>query len=421
MLSANQLDPEQQQAVDAIVHSAGALAITGGPGVGKTTTLATAIHELELAKKNFLLLAPTGKAALNITRKTQKPASTIHRLLWTKNADEMFSGVDVVIIDEASMVDTEILGQLSTLLLLNSNARLVLVGDHNQLPPVGPGLPFEDILAAGTIPRVHLKTIHRQKGENWVIDNAYRVLDGEMIDLSPCPSFQFIESTNISRDVLQFLAMKYGDDVDPSAYQVLSPQRIEQDKWDTGATTQRINKLVQEGSSSRGGTYTARWGEVFREGDRVIQTKNNYSAHVVNGQMGEVVFADSECLTVRFDEEGTVVTYRDGAGGVNEDGRPTPSPSELDVAYAITVHKSQGSQWREVCLVADKAHKRMLQRRLFYTAITRCEEKLTIIGSEEAIVYAIKANTVANRNTLLAEKLKGEVALYGTASFQPGT
>lgn len=406
-------------AVEGIADSSGAFCMTGGPGVGKTTTLRAAVERLVLQGKRFLLLAPTGKAALRIMQQTGHTATTIHRVLWSPDVVAKLAGIDVVLIDEASMVDTQTLGELATLLTLHSDARLVLVGDPNQLPPVGPGMPFEDILRSEVVPRVNLKTVYRQKGDSWVVDNAYRILAGEMIDLRPTHDFSFVESKQITNDAMRYLAAKFAEDAHPASYQILSPQRKEQDNWDTGATTQRINKTVQERTQSLGdgGKFSLPWGEVYRVGDRVIQTRNNYTANVVNGQMGTVMYADDEGLRVRFDGEDGELTYSDIATS-DERGKPPPSPRELDLAFAVTVHKSQGSEWKEVCIIADPCHKRMLQRRLFYTAITRASEKLTIIGTEEAVVTAVKANQIEQRNTLLRQKLTGEEALYGTACFE---
>lgn len=413
-------DRRQQEAIDAIVQSDDSFALTGGPGTGKTTTLHRAIQELGESNQTFLLLAPTGKAALRMQQKARHPASTIHRFLWSRDMEERLARTRVVIIDEASMADTETLGQLASL-MTNHGCRVVLVGDPNQLPPVGPGAPFEDAIRSGKMPNVHLETIYRQKGDSWVVDNAYRVLAGEMVDLKDTHDFRFISTTgtgvSIAEASLQWLAEKYAHST-PADFQILSPQRKDADNYDTGATTQRINKLVQDRTQSPGGRFSLPWGEVFREGDRVIQTRNNYDANIVNGQMGEITSAHEDGLTVRFDGEGESVYYSDVAL-VSDNGRPPPSPRDLDLAYAVTVHKSQGSEWDSICFIADHRHKRMLQRRLFYTAITRTKNKLTIIGTEEAVAHAVRVSDVEQRNTLLAQKMKGEVALYGSSDFDP--
>ena len=402
------LDREQAMAVDAIVNSRSGFILTGGPGTGKTTTLKAAIEALEQAGKRYLLLAPTGKAAMRISETTGRVAGTIHRLLWSKNREEQVRSADVIVVDESSMVDIEIMGQLCRLMQENGLPRLVLVGDPNQLPPVGPGAPFEDAIKADVFERVHLTQVYRQKKGSWVIDNAYKILAGEMVSLVDTADFTFVDTDRIELSVLHYFAAKDSEGANPSSYQVLSPQRRENDRYDSGATTQRINRSVQEHSPASAGIFEQQWGEKYREGDRVVQTKNNYRAQVVNGQMGTVLSADADGLTVRLDDD-KELRYSEGG---NE---TMPSPSDLDLAFAVTVHKSQGSQWKSICFVMDAKHTRMLQRRLFYTAITRSEDHLTIIGSREAVARAVKTDMVDQRNTLLVQKLKGDVSFDGTA------
>jgi exodeoxyribonuclease V alpha subunit len=405
------LDADQRRGVTGMVD-APVLCLTGGPGTGKTTTVREGIKALEAADQRYILLAPTGKAALRLSNVTGRPATTIHRLLYSQRCDETLSRVQVALIDESSMVDTEIMGDFSRAMVRNGLPRLILVGDPNQLPPVGPGRPFEDTLLSKRVETVELKTIHRQKGDSWVIDNAYRVLAGEMVSLEPTKDFTFIETDRIAEEALSYLAKQYAHKVDPNSYQVLSPQRREGDSFDNGATTERINRMVQAADKSRGGVFTFEWGSKLREGDRVIQTKNNYEAGVVNGQQGTVVQATSDGVLVRFEDLGVDDTENSGIW-YSDFQEKAPSPTELELAYAVTVHKAQGSEWADIFLVCDKLHTRMLQRRLFYTAITRTRNHLTLVGSVDAIQRAVKTNTINDRNTLLLDKLNGKYDFHG--------
>jgi exodeoxyribonuclease V alpha subunit len=410
-----ELNTEQRQAVESILESQSTL-VCGGAGTGKTFTLQRAVHELEEAGKRYLLIAPTGKAALRMRSVIQRPASTIHRLLYNRNVDSALRNIDVVIVDEASMVDSELMGELSRKLLTN-NCRIVLVGDPNQLPPVGPGKPFEDIITSKVLPTVELKTIYRQKGDSWVLDNAWKVLEGVMVDLEDTHDFTFIETEEIEGEALQYLGRQWKAERNPSNYQVISPQRVDNQTYDSGATTGRINKGVQDHSEPDGpGIFDFEWGQKFRTGDRIIQTTNNYTVGVVNGQQGVITQATTDGVFVKFDEsfdeERGPIWYSDLAGS-----EANPSPRELDLSYAITVHKSQGNQFLDVFFAADKRHTRMLQRRLFYTAITRTERHLTIAGSREAVQRAIKTNMVNDRNTLLQAKLQGKYDWFGSKVF----
>jgi exodeoxyribonuclease V alpha subunit len=406
------LNFEQNMAVEAICEARSTL-VCGAAGSGKTTTLKAAIDALEQAGKRYLLLAPTGKAALRMRAATRRSANTIHKILY-KNAETAFSNVDVVIIDEASMVDSELMGALCKQLLLNG-CRLVLVGDPNQLPPVGPGKPFEDALLATPegVSKIVLRTIYRQQGDSWVLDNAQKILDGEMVNLTNCHDFTFIDTEDeIENHVMSYLGRMWERGSEPSTFQVISPQRVDARNYDSGATTERINQTVQESTEPDGpGVFDFEWGRKFRTGDRVIQKTNNYRVGVVNGQQGVVLGADLDGLRVKFDEaaeDDAIVLYSIVADGA-------PHPSELDLAYGITVHRAQGSQWNDVLFVADRRHTRMLQRRLFYTAITRTEKHLTIVGSREAVERAIKTNMPNERRTLLQEKFTGKAAWVGEA------
>jgi exodeoxyribonuclease V alpha subunit len=407
------LNLEQTMGAESICEAQATL-VCGAAGSGKTTLLKAAIEMLEKAGKRYILLAPTGKAALRMRASTRRPANTIHKVLFAHNCDTVFANVDVIIVDEASMVDAELMGALSKKALMYG-CRIALVGDPNQLPPVGPGKPFEDVLLATPegVSKIALRTIYRQQGDSWVLDNAHKILDGEMVSLTNTHDFRFIETEEeITGETLEYLGRMWESGDHPSTFQVISPQRVDNRSYDTGATTERINDAVQKGTTPDGpGVFEFEWGRKFRTGDRVIQTTNNYRIGIVNGQQGVIVAADLDGVRVRFDEaveEDAIVLYSIVSS-------ECPHPRELDLAYAITVHRSQGSQWNNVLFIADRRHTRMLQRRLFYTAITRTEKHLTIVGSREAVERAIKTNMPNERRTLLQEKLLGKIGWVGEA------
>lgn len=331
-----ELNQEQNDGVDAGL-TAKAVCICGGAGTGKTTLVRVLVNELEAAGQRYILLAPTGKAALRLSAATQRQAMTIHRLLYARDTDAILARIQVALIDESSMVDLELAGQLAVK-LNRFGIRVVLIGDPNQLPPVGPGRPFEDIITSRSVPTIELKTIYRQKGDSWVLDNAQKVLRGEMVDLNDTHDFTFIDTDNIASAAVDWLNQRWSQNMNPSTFQVLTGQRVENSKYDSGATTERINNLVQEVTRpDSSGVFALEWGAKFRVGDRVIQTQNNYKSGVVNGQQGIVVAANSDGLRVEFDTaaEGDErqVWYSDVGG------ETTPDPRELDLAFAITVHK----------------------------------------------------------------------------------
>ena len=408
-----ELNAKQREAVEAGVKSE-AFILTGGPGTGKTTTMKAMVEALRADNQRAMLLAPTGKAALRMQTVIGMPATTIHRAIFGQSVRDHFARHNVVLVDEASMVDSPLMGRLANHIVA-SGIRLVLVGDPNQLTPVGPGKPFEDAVNSGAVPAVHLERVYRQREKSWVLDNAYKILDGEMVDLEDQDDFRFIESSDITMSAIEYISDKWERNIPSQEFQLITPQRIDSKSKDTGATTERINSVLQENMEPDApGVFDMEWGKKFKHGDRVIQTCNNYAAGVVNGQLGNIVHASSEGVRVKFDEtfgegEDEGIWYADAPGNLS-----IPDPSELDLAYAITVHKSQGSQWPYVAFIADERHSSMLQRRLFYTAVTRTEKHLTIIGSRGAVARAIRSASSSDRNTLLEEKLRGTFSFRGS-------
>ncbi len=409
------LESEQRGAVVTAL-SAGCMVLTGGPGTGKTTTINTIIKLLDEMKLSIALAAPTGRAAKRLSQVTGCEAKTIHRLLGTQRSSAGYSvfthneenplSADVIILDEVSMIDVSLMS--SFLKAVKRGARLILSGDADQLPSVGPGNIVHDIIESATIPVIQLNRIFRQAEESLIIVNAHRINRGEMPDLSVRSSdFFFLkrqtpeESAYTVKDLFQTrLPKSYG--VDPiTSIQVLSPTK----KGLAG--TVALNKLLQ----SHINPYDERrpqyvYGSVtFRVGDKVMQTKNNYDmiytradgedgTGIFNGDMGiiENISARDKYMTVIFDED-KVVEY------------PFANLDELDLAYAITVHKSQGSEFPIVVMPVCSFAPMLMSRNLFYTAVTRARDMVVLVGSEKTVRNMTLNNQFKQRFTGLREKL----------------
>ncbi len=369
--------------------------LTGGPGTGKTTTLAGILSLCKILKRKTLLAAPTGRAAKRLSELTGCEASTIHRLLeaqispqtgemyFAKDEDDPLR-CDTLIIDEMSMVDLPLMHSL--LCALPEKASLVLVGDPDQLPSVGPGKVFEDLINSGRIETVGLKEIFRQAQESLIVTNAHGVNRGELPVLHRTDGDFFFIRRRDPRELLQTVTElcahrlpKY-QNLSPMDIQVISPSR----KGDTG--TVNLNRVLQEALNPPGsGKKEVRSGErIFREGDRVMQVRNNYDLGwrrtdgveglgIFNGDCGTVLKIDhkQEQLLIQFDDRWV---YYD-----NE------LLSDLELAYAITAHKSQGCEYPAVVYVAYDAPSPLLTRGVLYTAMTRAKELMVIVGKEQVI------------------------------------
>lgn len=384
------LDPSQQAAVDLVKQGAGVVVITGGPGTGKTTTLREVLAAL--GDRGVGLCAPTGKAAKRLSEATGRPASTIHRLLgYTPDGfrhDEHDPvGYGVVIVDEASMIDVELFAALTA--AIPPGGQLVLVGDANQLPSVGPGRVLADMVACGHVPVARLTTVHRSAAESWICQNAPRILAGTMIDCTPGEGF-------LRHDVGEpgHVPLKVCDIVAAEGGQVLAPQR-------TGACgVEALNKALQTRMNPPD-PGKPEWLD-FRDGDSVIHTQNNYQLGVFNGETG----------TIRIQAvggEGVKAKTARRACVDFDDGRSIEydplSVRQLQLAYALTIHKSQGSEWQTVIVVCHSTHTFMLDRQLLYTAITRGKTRVVIVGNEGGLNTAIENGKPAPRLTALQERL----------------
>ncbi len=373
------------------------MVLTGGPGTGKTTTTKGIISAWKSAGLEIRLAAPTGRAAKRLSEATGMDASTIHRMLgfigekFTYNASNKIGG-DALIIDEASMIDIELMKAL--LLALPDNMRLVLVGDVDQLPSVGPGNVLRDCIESGVIPVVKLTRIFRQAQDSRIITNAHLIDEGKPIvyDNSEGSDFFFLQDDNndgISTKVLDMVVNRlpkyYG--VPASEIQVLSPMK----KSSNGVFN--LNKMLQAAINPHGKVFE--YNKNFREGDKVMQMKNDYDNDVFNGDMGVVASVDNEEdeLYVDFGKK-ELVEY---------DKKNLPN---LSLAYACTIHKSQGSEYKIVVMPFTTQFFLMLQRNLLYTGVTRAKQVCVLIGDKRAVAMAIRNGKTAKRHTMLKEKLR---------------
>ena len=377
--------------------------VTGGPGVGKTTIIRGIVSILKRTGLTVALAAPTGRAAKRLADATGAPASTLHRLLEWRPASGTFGrcpsnplDADVLIVDEASMLDVRLGADLVA--ALASAARLVLVGDVDQLPSVGPGSVLGDVIASGAVPTVRLTEIFRQAAESLIVVNAHRIQEGAEPDLGAAAAdresdrrdFFFLEEDDpaaaalLIRDLVAVrLPRRYG--FSPQEIQVLSPMH----RGELGAGN--LNRLLQE-TLTAGAPGIERGQRTLRVGDKVMQIKNDYDKEVWNGDSGTVEGVGAESLAVRFDDR--LVEY---------------SLDELDtlvLAYAATVHKSQGSEYAAVVIPVHTQHYVMLQRNLLYTAVTRGKRLVVLVGTRKALALAVRNADVAARASGLAARLR---------------
>ncbi len=398
------LAPAQLRAVRASVGSKVSI-VTGGPGVGKTTIIRALVEIFQartgVHKITVQLGAPTGRAAKRMAESTGAPAQTLHRLLkynpqtnaFTYNEERPLAG-DVFIFDEMSMVDIRLMADL--VVALPRRATLILVGDTDQLPSVGPGNVLRDLIASQTIPTSQLTEIFRQDSSGLIVRNAHHVNAGEPFETRAGASdFYFVAQDDPAKAldlVLDFMVTRIPRHfhLEPlQDVQVLTPMRRNL----LGA--ENLNAAIQKRLNGAG-PGVVRGGMEFRAGDRVMQLRNNYDKDVYNGDVGFVQSVESaeRTLVVLFD--GRPVEYR------------AADLDELTLAYATTIHKSQGSEYPAVIVLLHRQHYMMLQRNLLYTAITRGKKLVLVIGSPWAVKQAIETNVVRARRTSLAERMRGD-------------
>ena len=393
-------DPGQARALEMAMREKVGI-ITGGPGVGKTTIVRALVDVFNRRKLTIMLAAPTGRAAKRMEEATHHEAKTIHRTLrfdpelrdFEHNAANPLE-VDVVILDEVSMMDIHITAALFQ--ALPEEVMLIMVGDVDQLPSVGPGNVLRDLIESDMIPCVRLNRIFRQADRSWIVQNAHRVNSGEPIDLPSDDGdadFYFVNVTEpddvvehmkhlVSKRIPQRFGFQSNRDI-----QVLSPMRRNQ------LGTVNLNGILQELLNPEGNSVE-RFGRIYREGDRLMQMRNNYDKGVYNGDIGivERVEHDKEVVIVSFD--GRRIGYE------------MKELDELELAYACSIHKSQGSEYPAVVVLMTTQHYRMLQRNLLYTAITRGRKLVVLVGSHKAVSIAIGNDQIVQRRTGLKERVQ---------------
>jgi exodeoxyribonuclease V alpha subunit len=389
------LSDEQGEAIRTAID-AKVMVITGGPGTGKTTVLNSLLAILQKKGLSFLLAAPTGRAAKRMEAATDREARTIHRLLEYSPKHNGFTRdennpliTDLLVIDEASMLDQLLM--FSLLKALPPFARLILVGDIDQLPSVGAGNVLFDIMASATVPVVRLKTVFRQAAQSGIVTSAHQINQGKNPAFNS-EDFFLIERADPAKAldtivelVCNRIPTKFG--LDPRKdIQVLSPMR----RGEIGVN--RLNEVLQEALNPHGEAVPRR---AFRKGDKVMQLRNNYELDVYNGDTGIITLLDIEAkeLEITFDDDRVVLYSFDDL-------------DNLGLAYAATVHKSQGSEYKAVVLPFLPQHYMMLQRNVLYTAITRGKQLVTIVGSAKAVGMAVRNNKTTRRHTRLAERLR---------------
>ena len=381
------------------------MVLTGGPGTGKTTTTQGIIAALKKAGLRVLLAAPTGRAAKRMSEATGMEAKTIHRLLeynpqdgYKRNDENPLEG-DALIVDECSMIDILLMNNL--LKAVPSGMRIVLVGDIDQLPSVGAGNVLRDIIDSQHIPVVRLTRIFRQAQKSRIVMNAHTINQGRFPDTSNGRDTDFFfmreddperAAETIVRLVKERLPRAYRES--PDRIQVLTPMQ----RGVVGAAN--LNLLLQQALNPSGPSL-GRGGYTYRQGDRVMQLRNNYAKEVFNGDQGYIREVDTEDRMLTVDFDGKKVEY------------DVTELDELTLAYATTIHKAQGSEYPIVVMPVLMTHFVMLQRNLIYTGITRAKKICVLIGAMKALAYAVRNMSVLKRNTSLRERLNPSLTTDG--------
>lgn len=397
-----QLAQKQKEAIKACLHH-GVLVLTGGPGTGKTTVIKGILSILKAQGLKIRLAAPTGRAAKRLSETTGQKALTIHRLLeannlaqddnlqlgFSKDIDDQLDA-DVIILDEVSMVDIVLMHHF--LNAVPDGCRIILVGDTDQLPAVGPGSVLKDIIRSQKVPAIRLDEIFRQAQTSMIIQNAHIINAGRLPDLrkqySDFVFYELNDDTSITQKILDLCTK----DLPHEGFDVLKDVQILSPMHRFLCGVENLNLMLQEQLNPKKNQDELKYSsQTFRVGDKVMHIRNNYQKNVFNGDIGFIQDVNNEKLTVDYFDH--IVTYEK-----NE-------LNELTLAYASSVHKSQGSEYKVVIIPLSTSHYIMLQRNLLYTAITRAKQKVIIIGSKKALMTAIQSNRTQKRYTLLAERL----------------
>lgn len=396
-----ELAPAQRDAIRRTTEQK-VVVITGGPGVGKTTILRGIVEVFAAKKLRVALCAPTGRAAKRLAESTGREAKTIHRLLefepglgGFKRDRELPLDFDLIVVDEASMVDVVLMNQL--LRAVSPWSCLVLVGDVDQLPSVGPGTVLADVIASGAVPVVRLTEVFRQAGQSWIVRAAHAVNAGDFPESAPTQAGDFyVVEAETPGAILDRLVQMVRDRI-PSRFgldpvrdvQVLTPMNR------TELGVRNLNAVLQSVLNPPGDKAEVhRFGWTFRVGDKVMQTENNYQREMFNGDVGRVASIDQVDQELVVDFDGRPVSYDFG------------ELDELVLSFACSIHKSQGSEYPAVVIPLHTQHFVMLQRNLLYTGITRGKRLVALVGSRRAISRAVQRQDHARRYSLLSQRLR---------------
>ncbi len=390
-------DESQKQAIKTAITSNFSI-ITGGAGVGKTTITKAIIDIFRSSRKKIALAAPTGRAAKRMSEMARMEAKTIHRLLeaqqgggFAKDAEDKLI-CDVLIVDESSMVDIVLMNSL--LRAVSENTTVILIGDANQLPSVGPGNVLKDIINSGVVPVIKLTKIYRQAKTSNIILNSHKINSGEMPDLKTKSDsdFFFIEESNAEKSVSLILDLcskrlpKYYKVNKVSDIQVLTSMK----KGVLGADN--LNRVLQS-ELNKSKACLKRGATEYRLGDKVMQIKNNYDKDIFNGDIGTICRVNESLETLEINFDSRILKYN------------IAELEEISLAYACTVHKSQGGEYPIVVMPVTNLHYIMLERNLLYTGVTRAQKAIVLIGERSAIAKAVKNNGSRLRYTFLCERL----------------
>ena len=379
--------------------------ITGGPGTGKTTLLMSILAILRRSGISFALTAPTGRAAKRMSETSGEEAMTMHRLLeynpreggFQRDADNPIQA-DVVIVDEASMVDLTLMDHL--LRAIDPHTHLILIGDVDQLPSVGPGSVLKDLLDSKVVPVAVLRRIFRQEQESLIVTNAHRILQGQTL--------AFADSRE--RRDFDFMARESEDEVLDAIKDLMRERIPKMLRLDSAQVAQQVQVLTPMHRGLLGtialnrelqqllnpaGMSLERGGSTLRVQDKVMQLRNNYEKGVFNGDLGRIAAIDRDDGKIRVDFDDRIVEYE------------SDEWDEISLAYATSIHKSQGSEYPVVVLPLHTSHYMMLYRSILYTAVTRGKKLVIVVGSRRALAMAIRNVRVENRNTGLKERLAG--------------
>jgi exodeoxyribonuclease V alpha subunit len=414
------LSKEQEEAIRNCLNNSISI-ITGGPGTGKTTIIKCIIEILEMLKKEYVLCAPTGRAAKRMTQTTDREAKTVHRLLEiTKVSDDdldMFYETqvkaiesDVVILDEASMMDCLMMNNLFK--AIKATTQIIMVGDVDQLPSVGPGSVLKDIIDSDTVNVVYLKQIYRQSSKSDIIVNAHKVNSGDYPEFKTKETDLFFVKTDSIEDTIAQISSLISHRLEKFAkFDILKDLQLLTPMKKTELGTMHINNVIQEILNPKLDSKNEKevlGNKVFREGDKVMQIINNYDKKfsingesfegIYNGDIGYIEKIDNvnQKMHILFDEEKLIIYEFEEL-------------DQLELAYAVTIHKSQGSEFDYIILPIYNGYPKLFTRNLLYTAMTRAKKMLIIVGNKKIINYMVDNNDSKNRKTGLKHKIIGKL------------